>query len=131
MIVKNKILKLLKEELTKKYDVNHKVANIIKEPYVLDLNYNFNITDEKQIVDILKIVYGGKKIKIIGLDNGGDIYIQPIINQYNGPWVYYEAFDGTSWEKRVFDSTGKHIRTYGFDGDQYFDNEIRDLNIEL
>lgn len=129
MVSKDKILKILKEEFAN-LDIN-RLASLVTEPYVYDLNNTFNITDEKQIADILKIVYGGKKIKIIGLDNGGDIYIQPIINQYNGPWLYYEAFDGTSWEKRVFDSTGKHIRTYGFDGAKYFDDEIKDLNLEL
>ena len=66
------------------------------------------------------------KLKIYGINNGGDIYLHP---KRGGQWIYFEDFNGIGWEIVDRNENDTVVRKYGFDGDDYFDEEVKPVEI--
>jgi len=132
MINRKKINYIIKEEVD---NINQlkKVAFLISPPYLKDIYYNFNITDDEKIMFILETLFMQKikpeknisqKIK-----NGSDVFLVDV-NPINGKhyWFYYE--NENAWQVRVRNDNGNNVKTYGHDGDEYWEEYYDDNDVE-
>lgn len=115
------IKKILKEHNESTF--HKKIASVIKPPYVVDMD-KMGLTN-KEILKVLEVIFG-MELKIYGLDNGGDVWVHP---KRGGQWLYFEEFDGIGWEIVERDENDTITRKYGFDGDDYFDQEVKPVDL--
>jgi hypothetical protein len=121
LLIKNIVKKILKEDVED--NLYKKIATIINPPYVTDMD-KMGLTNS-EILKVLEVIFG-KGLKIYGIDNGGDVYVHPKIG---GQWIYYEVFDGSGWEVVERNEQDSVIRKYGFDGDDYYDQTVKPINL--
>lgn len=133
MINRKKINILIKEEVD---NVNQlkKVAFLISPPYLKDIYYNFNVTDSEEIMFVLETLFM-QKIKPIKdlsqkINNGSDIFLMDFNPLPNGKhiWFYFENED--AWQVRVRNDNGNNVKSYGHDGDEYWEEYYDDDNVE-
>jgi hypothetical protein len=120
-IIKKSIKKILKENVDNK--LYQKIASVINPPYVVDMD-KMGLSD-KEILKVLEIIFG-MELKIYGIDRGGDVYVHA---KRGGQWIYYEEFNGIAWEIQERNENDDTIRKYGFDGDEYFDQIVKPLDL--
>jgi hypothetical protein len=46
-----------------------------------------------------------------------------------GQWIYFEEFDGRGWEVVERNEQDSAIKKYGFDGDDYYDEEVKPIDL--
>jgi hypothetical protein len=46
-----------------------------------------------------------------------------------GQWIYFEEFDGNSWEVVERNEQDTAVRKYGLDGDDYYDQTVKPINL--
>lgn len=121
LIIKKSIKKILKENFDNK--LYQKIAYMVKPPYVVDM-YKMGLTN-KEILKVLEVIFG-MELKIYGIDNGGDVYVHP---KRGGQSIYYEEYNGIGWEIVERDKNDTAIRRYGFDGDDYYDEIVKPIDL--
>jgi hypothetical protein len=114
--IKNIVKKILKEDVEN--ILYKKIATIVKPPYVTDM-YKMGLSNS-EIKKVLEVIFG-MELKIYGIDNGGDVFVNPY---FKGQWIYYEMFDGSGWEFVERNEQNVIVRKYGFDGDDYYDQIV-------
>lgn len=128
-----KINSIIKEEVD---NVNQlkKVAFLISPPYLKDIYYNFNVTDSEEIMFVLETLFM-QKIKPIKdlsqkINNGSDIFLMDFNPLPNGKhiWFYFENED--AWQVRVRNDNGNNVKSYGYDGDGYWEEYYDDNDVE-
>ena len=120
-IVSKTVKKILKEN--GESNLYKKIASVIKPPYVADMDKMGLASDE--ILKVFEVIFG-MKLKIYGINNGGDIYLHP---KRGGQWIYFEEFNGIGWEIVDRNENDTVVRKYGFDGDVYFDEEVKPIDL--
>lgn len=121
LIIKKSIKKILKENVDNK--LYQKIASMVNPPYVVDMD-KMGLSS-KEILKVLEVIFG-KELKIYGIDNGGDIYVHP---KRGGGWIYFEEWNGIGWEVLERDKNDTTIRKYGFDGDDYYDEIVKPIDL--
>ena len=121
LLIKNIVKKILKEDVEN--NLYKKIATIINPPYVTDMD-KMGLTNS-EILKVLEVIFG-RELKIYGIDNGGDVFVHPKIG---GQWIYYEVFDGSGWEVIERNEQDSAIKKYGFDGDDYYDEEVKPIDL--
>jgi hypothetical protein len=121
LLIKNIVKKILKEDVEN--NLYKKIASIVKPPYVTDMD-KMGLT-ESEIKKVLEIIFG-RELKIYGIDNGGDVFVHP---KMGGQWIYYEEFDGSTWEVVERNGQDTVVRKYGFDGDDYYDQTVKPIDL--
>jgi hypothetical protein len=120
-IVTKTVKKILKEDAEDK--LYKKIASIVKPPYVTDMD-TMGLTN-KEILKVLEVIFG-MELKIYGIDTGGDVFVHP---KMGGQWIYFEEFDGRGWEVVERNEQDSAIKKYGFDGDDYYDEEVKPIDL--
>jgi hypothetical protein len=121
--IKNIVKKILKEDVEN--NLYKKIATIVKPPYVTDM-YKMGLSNS-EIKKVLEVIFG-MELKIYGIDNGGDVFVNPY---FKGQWIYYEMFDGSGWEFVERNEQNVIVRKYGFDGDDYYDTKLNTFSNKL
>ena len=121
ILIKNIVKKILKEDVEN--NLYKKIATIVKPPYVTDMD-KMGLSNS-EILKVLEVIFG-MELKIYGIDNGGDVFVHP---KMGGPWIYYEMFDGSGWEIVERNKQGMMFRKYGFDGDDYYDQIVKPIDL--
>ena len=121
ILVKNIVKKILKEDVEN--NLYKKIASTTKPQYVVDMD-KMGLSN-KEILKVLEVIFG-MELKIYGIDNGGDVFVHP---KMGGQWIYYEEFDGNSWEVVERNENDVVIRKYGFDGDDYYDQIVKPVDL--
>jgi len=121
ILIKNIVKKILKEDVEN--NLYKKIATIVKPPYVTDM-YKMGLTN-KEILKVLEVIFG-MELKIYGIDNGGDVFVHP---KMGGQWIYFEEFNGNGWEVVERNEQDSAIKKYGFDGDDYYDEEVKPIDL--
>jgi hypothetical protein len=121
--IKNIVKKILKEDVEN--ILYKKIATIVKPPYVTDM-YKMGLSNS-EIKKVLEVIFG-MELKIYGIDNGGDVFVNPY---FKGQWIYYEMFDGSGWEFVERNEQNVIVRKYGFDGDDYYDTKLNTFSNKL
>jgi len=121
ILIKNIVNKILKEN--NESNLYKKIATIIKPPYIIDMD-KMGLTNS-EIKKVLEIIFG-IELKFYGIDNGGDVFVHP---KMGGQWIYYEEFNGNSWEVVERNENDTVIRKYGLDEDGYYDQTVKPINL--
>jgi hypothetical protein len=121
ILIKNIVKKILKEDVEN--NLYKKIASIVKPPYVTDMD-KMGLSNS-EILKVLEVIFG-RELKIYGIDNGGDVFVHP---KMGGQWIYYEEFNGNSWEVVERNEHDTVVRKYGTDGDDYYDQTVKPINL--
>jgi hypothetical protein len=117
-LLNNFIKKILNEE-NEKIHLYNKIANVLKPPYIFDLENNFDLNYD-DIIPIMELILNEK----INTNNsqygvGGDTYLLNV----NNSLIYYEEFDGSDWVIRKFDKNKNLVGYTDIEGEWYIDKD--------
>jgi len=113
------IIKGILNEENEKIHLYNKIANVLKPPYIFDLENNFDLNYD-DIIPIVELILNEK----INTNNsqygvGGDTYL---LND-NNSLIYYEEFDGSDWVIRKFDKNKNLVGYADIEGEWYIDKD--------